>query len=77
MLTGDNKTTAEAVARKLTIDRVEADVLPDQKANIVKQLQAEGKIVAMQAMVLTMHRHSHKRMLASLWAPTSPWEVPG
>lgn len=47
MLTGDNKTTAEAVARKLNIDRVEADVLPDQKANIVKQLQAEGKIVAM------------------------------
>jgi Cu+-exporting ATPase len=47
MLTGDSRTTAEAVARKLNIDRVEAEVLPDQKANIVKQLQAEGKIVAM------------------------------
>ena len=47
MLTGDSKTTAEAVARKLNIDRVEAEVLPDQKANIVKQLQSEGKIVAM------------------------------
>ena len=47
MLTGDSKTTAEAVAKKLNIDRVEAEVLPDQKANIVKQLQAEGKIVAM------------------------------
>jgi Cu+-exporting ATPase len=47
MLTGDNLTTAQAVARKLDIDRVEADVSPDQKADIVKKLQAEGRIVAM------------------------------
>ncbi|MCK4833630.1 MAG: heavy metal translocating P-type ATPase [Gammaproteobacteria bacterium] len=47
MLTGDSKTTAQAVAHRLKIDRVEAEVLPEQKANIVKQLQAEGKIVAM------------------------------
>ena len=47
MLTGDNKTTAQAVASKLNIDRVEADVLPDQKAKIVKELQAMGKTVAM------------------------------
>ncbi len=47
MLTGDNKTTAQAVANKLGIDRVEADVLPDQKAKIVKELQAMGKTVAM------------------------------
>ena len=47
MLTGDNKTTAEAVAKKLKINRVEAEVLPDQKASIIKQLQAQGKIVAM------------------------------
>lgn len=47
MLTGDNQKTAEAVARKLGIDRVEADVLPDQKAEVVKQLQAAGHIVAM------------------------------
>ncbi len=47
MLTGDNATTAQAVADKLAIDRVEAEVLPDQKAAIVKKLQAEGRIVAM------------------------------
>jgi len=47
MLTGDNHNTAKAVAEKLGIDRFEADVLPDQKANVVKALQAEGKIVAM------------------------------
>ena len=47
MLTGDNAKTATAVASKLNIDRVEADVMPDQKAAIVKQLQADGKIVAM------------------------------
>jgi len=47
MLTGDSRMTAEAVAKQLNIDRVEAEVLPDQKATIVKQLQSEGKIVAM------------------------------
>ncbi len=47
MLTGDSKTTAEAVAARLNIDRVEAEVLPDQKADVVKQLQAQGKVVAM------------------------------
>ena len=47
MLTGDNLTTAQAVADKLNIDRVEADVSPDQKADIVQKLQAEGNTVAM------------------------------
>ncbi len=47
MMTGDNAKTAEAVAKKLNIDKVFADVLPEQKAEKVKQLQAEGKIVAM------------------------------
>ena len=47
MLTGDNATTAAAVARTLGIDRVEAEVLPERKAEIVKRLQAEGHRVAM------------------------------
>ena len=47
MLTGDSRTTAMAVASQLGIDRVEAEILPDRKAEIVKQLQSEGRIVAM------------------------------
>ena len=47
MLTGDNATTANAVARRLGIDDVVADVLPDQKVAAVKRLQAEGHVVAM------------------------------
>ena len=47
MLTGDNKTTAQAVASKLNIDRVQAEVSPEEKSNIVSELQAEGKVVAM------------------------------
>jgi Cu+-exporting ATPase len=47
MLTGDSRTTATAVARELGIDRIEAEVLPDQKADIVKRLQSEGHVVAM------------------------------
>jgi P-type Cu+ transporter len=47
MLTGDNRTTAEAVARAVGIDQVEADVLPDQKAAVVKDLQNKGERVAM------------------------------
>ena len=47
MLTGDNRTTAEIVARKLGIDEVEAEVMPDRKVEVIKRLQREGRIVAM------------------------------
>jgi len=47
MLTGDSRTTAEAVARTLGIERVEAEVLPEQKGEVIRRLQAEGHVVAM------------------------------
>src|SRR5262245_62013457 len=47
MLTGDNRTTAQAVARRLGITDVEAEVLPDQKSAVIEKLQAEGRSVAM------------------------------
>jgi Cu+-exporting ATPase len=47
MLTGDSRTTAEAVARRLGIDRVDAEVLPEHKVQVIKALQSEGRIVAM------------------------------
>ena len=47
MLTGDNRTTAAAVARQLAIDEIEAEVLPARKAEVVRQYQAPGSLVAM------------------------------
>jgi Cu+-exporting ATPase len=47
MLTGDNRDTATEIARQLGIDEFEAEVLPAQKAEVVKRLQREGRIVAM------------------------------
>jgi Cu+-exporting ATPase len=47
MLTGDSRTTAEAVARKLGIEEFEAEVLPEKKSEVVRRLQAQGRVVAM------------------------------
>jgi len=47
MLTGDNRTTAQAVAKRLGISEVEAEVLPDQKSAVIEKLRAEGRVVAM------------------------------
>ena len=47
MVTGDSRTTAEAVARKLNLDDVRAEVLPEQKSDVVKQMQQQGRVVAM------------------------------
>ena len=47
MLTGDTRTSAQAVARRLGIDEVEAEVLPEQKGKVIERLQAQGRVVAM------------------------------
>ena len=47
MITGDNKKTAEAIGKQLTIDRIFSEVLPEDKASYIKKLQKEGKFTAM------------------------------
>lgn len=78
MLTGDNKATAKAVALKLDLDEVVAEVLPDEKAAVVKQFQHQGHIVAMAGMVSMMHRPWPRLKWGSPWAPALMllWRVP-
>ena len=75
MLTGDSETTAKAVARKLGLDEVIAEVLPDQKANAIRRLQQQGRVVAMgwQATASTTRRRSPRPKSASPWAPAPTW----
>jgi Cu+-exporting ATPase len=47
MLTGNNRTTAQAIARRLGISEIEAEVLPDQKSAVIDKLKREGRVVAM------------------------------
>ncbi len=73
MLTGDNEITAKAVASKLKIDEVHADVSPEDKNRIIKELQSSGKVVAMESAGITLvkgdlmgivraHKLSHSTM---------------
>ena len=75
MLTGDNQKTADAIGQAVGVDRVIAEVLPADKANVIKKLQAEGKVGPWWAMVSTMHQPWRRQMWVSPLAPGRmlPW----
>jgi Cu+-exporting ATPase len=78
MMTGDNKVTADAVARKLGIDAVEADVLPGRKSEVVNRLRGQGGLSRWLGTASTTPRPLPRPMLALPWelAPMSPSKVP-
>ena len=78
MLTGDDAATANAVAAELGVDQVFADVLPQDKAAIVKRIQSDGEVVAMAGDGVNDAPRSLRRTSASRWAPvrTSRWSPP-
>jgi Cu+-exporting ATPase len=73
MLTGDTRRTAEVVARKLGIDEVDSEVLPHQKAEVVKRLQAEGGTVAMAGDGINDAPRWPRRRLALPWVAAQMW----
>ena len=78
MLTGDNRVTAEAVARRLGIDEVHAEVLPQRKAEVVRELQANrGAWSRWPATVSTTRPRWRRPTSESRWAPapTSRWRA--
>jgi len=70
MLTGDSRTTAEIVARKLGIDEVEAEVSPAGKSEVLKHLQAQGRLVAMAGDGIN---DAPGLTSASRWGPEPMW----
>jgi Cu+-exporting ATPase len=78
MVTGDNRKTADAVARRLSLDEVRADLLPAQKREIVQQLQREGRRVAMAGDGINDAPALPRPLSALPWgrAPMSRWKAP-
>ena len=75
MCTGDNLQTAKSVARELGIDQFKAEVMPDEKIGIVKQLESEGAIVAMAGDGINERQHLQRRMSELRWGRALMWRL--